>query len=136
MDKESHRGWGSSEGAPQAEGVVEGQVYKVLEGLEWTPHPLNEAVKLKYALTRTDDGVKVTCLLASIPRGEGIPEHTHEVHDIIYPLAGNGKIWIKGLGDFDLKPGVLVSVPPRVPHKVYDVTEDMLIYDVFSDAIV
>ena len=31
------------------------------------------------------------------------------------------------------KTGVLVSVPPKVPHKVYDVTEDMEIYDVFSD---
>jgi len=37
--------------------------------------------------------VKVTCLLARIPKGEMIPEHTHKVHDILYPLSGKAKIW-------------------------------------------
>ena len=34
-----------------------------------------------------------------------------------------------------LKKGVLVNVPPGVPHKVYNVTEDMEIFNVFSGAI-
>jgi quercetin dioxygenase-like cupin family protein len=73
--------------------------------------------------------------LARIPKGESIPEHTHAVHDILYPLSGKAKVWIKGLGDLELKKGVLVSVPPGVVHKVYEVTEDLEVYDVFSEAI-
>ena len=76
-------------------------------------HPLNENVKLGYILTRRDDQVNVTCLLAKVPKGEEIPEHTHEVHDIIYPLSGKGKIWIKGLGDLELKNGGTGECSPK-----------------------
>lgn len=133
MKKENPTGWCTSNTTMQAE--IMGQVYKDTTELEWVSHPLNENVKLAFILTQKNDQVNVTCLLAKVPKEEDIPEHTHPVHDIIYPLSGKGKIWIKGLGDLELKKGVLVSVPPKVPHKVYEVTEDMEIYDVFSDAI-
>jgi quercetin dioxygenase-like cupin family protein len=90
---------------------------------------------MAFLLTKKDDGVEVTTLLIRIPKGEGLPEHTHLAHDIIFPLSGKAKIWIKGMGDYELKKGVLMHVPPGVLHKLYDVTEDVEIYDVFSGAI-
>ncbi len=134
MAETKDQGWSSSISRDLTEQDLN-QVYKVGEDAKWVPHPLNEKVKLKYLLTKKDDGVKVTCLLARVPQGESIPEHTHQVNDILYPLTGKGIIWIQGIGELELKRGVLVNVPPGVLHKVYKITEDMEIYDVFSDAI-
>ena len=133
MKENGRIGWYGPDTATQAK--IRDQVYKDYTAVNWEPHPLNEKVKLAYILTQRKDHVAVTCLLARVPRGEEIPEHTHYVHDIIFTLSGRGKIWIKGLGALELRNGVLVSVPPNVPHRVYDVTEDMEIYDVFSGAI-
>jgi quercetin dioxygenase-like cupin family protein len=96
---------------------------------------MNKNVQLGFVLTKRDDGVEITSLLAKIPKGEVVPEHTHQVHDILCPLSGKGKAWIQGIGDLDLERGVVVSVPPGAVHKVYKVTEDMEVYDVFSGAI-
>jgi quercetin dioxygenase-like cupin family protein len=129
------KGWRSAAGAAGADLEAKDRIYKQVRKIKWEPHPLNHKVQLGFLLTKKDDGVKVTCLLARIPKGESIPEHTHAVHDILYPLSGKAKVWIKGLGDLELKKGVLVSVPPGVVHKVYEVTEDLEVYDVFSEAI-
>jgi quercetin dioxygenase-like cupin family protein len=129
------KGWRSAARAGRADTEAKDRIYKQRRKIKWEPHPLNDKVQLGFLLTKKDDGVKVTCLLARIPKGESIPEHTHAVHDILFPLSGKARIWIKGLGDLDLKKGVLVSVPPGVIHKVYEVTEDLEVYDVFSDAI-
>lgn len=135
MTTKKREGWGSASNSQEIDKEAKGQVYKEEDKIKWESHPLRNKVKLGYLLTKKEDGVKVTCLLARIPKGEMIPEHTHKVHDILFPLSGKGKIWIKGLGELELKKGVLVSVPPETAHKVYDVTEDLEIYDVFSDAI-
>jgi quercetin dioxygenase-like cupin family protein len=128
-------GWGSASSLQKVDKKNKGQVYKEKEKIKWESHPLSSKVKLGYLLTKKDDGVKVTCILARIPKGEMVPEHTHKVHDILFPLSGKAKIWIKGLGELELKKGVLVCVPPEIAHKIYDVTEDLEVYDVFSNAI-
>ncbi len=135
MSTKKGEGWGSASTSKEINKKALGKIYKEEGKMKWEPHPLNATVKLGYLLTKKDDGVKVTCLLAKLPKGSEIPEHTHKVHDILFPLSGKGKIWIKGLGEMELKRGVLVSVPPDTAHKVYDITEDMEVYDVFSDAI-
>ena len=121
---------------PDINGEEVGRIYKRLKNVKWEPHPINENVQLGFILTKKEDGVELTSLLAKVPRGEVIPEHIHQVHDIILPLSGKAKIWIKGLGEFELKRGVLVNVPPGAVHKVYDVTEDLEVYDVFCGPIV
>ena len=128
-------GWGVPGQAGELDESMKPHVYKEEARLEWEPHPLNRNVKLKFLLTKKDDAVEITALLATIPHGETIPEHTHKEHDIIYPLKGRGKIWVKGLGDLALVPGTLLNVPPETPHKIYKVEEDLLVYDVFSGAI-
>ena len=44
-------------------------------------------------------------------------------------------MWVDGTGEFLLQPGVIVRVPKGIKHKITEVTEDLLIYDVFSPAL-
>ena len=53
---------------------------------------------------------------AGVTRGETVPENTHDVHDILYPISGKGKIRVEGIGDLDLMKGVLVLAPPGIRH--------------------
>lgn len=135
MSSEKIEGWGSADEARRLEEGTKEHVYKELKNMDPTPHPLNEQVKLTYLLTKKDDDVEVTIIHALLPKGSDIPEHVHEVHDIIYPVSGKAKIWIQGIGDLKLEKGVIVNVPPRVLHKVYDVREDLEVFDVFSGPI-
>lgn len=135
MAMEKRQGWDIATDSREITKEVPPHVCQKIEDLQWEPHPINKNVKLAFLLTRKDDGVEVTTLLVKIPKGAGLPEHTHEAHDIIFPLSGKAKLWIKGMGDYELKRGVFMHVPPGVLHKLYDVTEDMEIYDVFSGAI-
>ncbi len=103
---------------------------------DWQPHPSAAAIEIKPLLTKKEDGAAVSCLLVRAPKGSEIPEHIHQTSaDIIYPLAGKAKVVIAGHGEFPLIPGVLVRVPPNTVHRIYDVTEDLLAYDVFVPPI-
>ena len=97
MAAEHGQGWGTPADAKGISEQVKGHVYKKAKEINWQPHPMNQKVKLGFILTKKEDEVEVTCLLAKIPKGEEIPEHTHAVHDIIFPLSGRGKIWIKDI---------------------------------------
>ena len=136
MNSEKAEGWGSADQAKELEEGKKANVYKELKDLEPKSHPLNEQVKLTYLLTKKDDDVEVTIIHALLPKGSDIPEHVHDVHDIIYPVSGKATIWIDGIGDLKLEKGVIVDVPPGVLHKVYNVVEELEVFDVFSGAIV
>jgi mannose-6-phosphate isomerase-like protein (cupin superfamily) len=41
-------------------------------------------------------------------------------------------MWIDGIGDFDIEKGTFVRVPKNTRHRIYDVTEEILNYDVFA----
>jgi len=89
-----------------------------VEELEWQPHKTVKSVEIK------------------IGRGLEVPEHIHEdSDDILYPLSGKAKMWVEGSGEFSLEPGVIVRVPQGTKHRIYDVSEDLLIYDVFWPAL-
>jgi mannose-6-phosphate isomerase-like protein (cupin superfamily) len=45
-------------------------------------------------------------------------------------------MWVEGTGEFSLEPGVIVKVPPGTRHKITDVSEDLLVYDVFFPALI
>jgi len=135
MTEGKREGWGTAADAREINKEMIGQIYKQFRDVKREPHPINKNVLLGFILTKKDDGVEITSLLARVPKGEVVPEHTHEVHDILCPLSGKGKVWIKGIGDLELKRGVVVSVPPGALHKVYDVTEALEVYDIFSGPI-
>jgi quercetin dioxygenase-like cupin family protein len=109
-------------------------VMKVDE-LEWQPHPTAKGVEIKVLISRAAQGTDVTCMLVRIGRGLEVPEHIHDQSDdILYPLAGKAMMWAEGSGDFALEPGVIVRVPQGTKHRIFDVSEDLLIYDVFWPA--
>ncbi|WP_291491225.1 cupin domain-containing protein [Desulfurella sp.] len=103
-----------------------------IEDLKFIEHPSNKNVKIGYILTHKDDNVDFTSAIVKIPKGQSIPEHTHNVYDIICPLSGKGTIWVENAGECELKKGVFVKVPPHTKHKIYNVEEDLEIYDIFS----
>ena len=112
------------------------EVKRTLENIDWIPHPTAQGVRIKPMITQKEDGLDVTCMLVNIPAGEEVPEHIHEGQDdIIYPLKGKASMWVDGSGDFALEPGVIVRVPKGVRHRVYDVKEGLVVYDVFCPAL-
>ena len=113
------------------------EIYTKINGLPWNPHPIAEGVKIKALVTKKDDDLNVSCLLVKIPVGREVPEHTHEEQvDILYPLQGSAEMHVEGTGTFRLEPEIVVRVPKGVKHKIFNVTEEVLVYDVFHPATI
>ena len=111
------------------------EICTAVDSLSWAPHPIAEGVEIKPLVTKKDDGLDVTCVLVKIPAGKDIPEHIHETQaDILYPLQGSAEMYVEGAGNFPLKPGIVVRVPMGAKHKIFNVTEALLVYDVFQPA--
>jgi quercetin dioxygenase-like cupin family protein len=107
-----------------------------IEELGWQPHPTAEGVEIKVLISQAGQGTDVTCMLVRIARGLQVLEHVHDhSEDILYPLAGKARMWVEGSGEFSLEPGVIVRVPRGVRHRIFGVTEDLLLYDVFWPAL-
>ncbi len=108
------------------------QVVKREKDLKWAPHPFL-SVQIMPFLTKKDDQADITCFLVKVPKGTRIEEHVHETQeDIIYVMKGKGRMWVEGVGDFALEAGAFIRVPRNTRHRIYDVTEDLLNFDVFS----
>jgi len=113
------------------------EAYRSVEEISWIPHPAARGVKIKPLISEKEHGLKVTGMLINIPVGKQVPEHIHEEQDdVLYPLQGRAIMWVDGTGNFSLEPGVIVRVPKGVKHKISDVTENLLIYDVFCPALI
>lgn len=113
------------------------QTNRPVESIDWEPHPTVPGVKIKPMVTKKNDNLDVSCILVHVPAGGEVPEHIHDIQDdIIYPLAGKASMWVDGTGTFPLEPGSIVRVPKGTRHKVFDVVENLLVYDVFSPALV
>ena len=108
------------------------ELVRDIEELEWQPHPTADGVEIKVLVSQSVQGTDVTCMLVRIGRGLEVPEHVHDrSDDILYPLAGRARMWVEGSGDFSLEPGVIVRVPQGTRHRIFDVSEELLLYDVF-----
>ena len=113
------------------------EIAKTVDDIPWRPHPLVKEVNIKPLVTKSEDGLNVTCLLVKVPAGIEIPEHVHEEQaDILYPIQGKAEVDVEGAGTFSLKPGVIVRVPKGTKHRIFNVTEDLLVYDVFQPATI
>jgi quercetin dioxygenase-like cupin family protein len=113
------------------------EVYTKIAKLTWKPHMLAAGAQIKPLVTKKDDDLNVSCILVKIPAGIEIPEHIHAGQvDILYPLSGRAEMYVEGKGAFALEPGVVVRVPMGAKHKIYNVTEELLIYDVFHPATI
>ena len=111
------------------------EICKTVEDISWLSHPLVKEVNIKPLVTKSEDGLNVTCMLVRVPAGIEVPEHIHEEQvDILYPLQGKAEMDVEGAGTFLLKPGVVVRVPIGTKHRIFNVTEELLLYDVFQPA--
>jgi len=112
------------------------KVQRSVDNIPWVPHPTAQGVRIKPMISEKEHGLNVTCMLVNIPVDKEVPEHIHDSQDdIIYPLQGKASMWVDGTGIFSLEPGVIVRVPKGTKHRVYDVTEELLVYDVFFPAL-
>ena len=112
------------------------EINRLVEGIPWIPHPVAAGVTIKPLISSKDHNLNVTCMLVKVPIGIEVPEHIHEKQDdILYPLKGKALMWVEGAGEFTLEPGIIVRVPTGKKHKIVDVVEELLIYDVFSPAL-
>ena len=113
------------------------KMHRLVDGLPWLPHQFAQGVRIKPMITQKEDQLDVTCMLVEVPAGGEVPEHVHETQDdILYPLSGKGIMWIDGEGEFPIEPGLIIRVPKGKRHKITDVTEALMIYDVFCPALI
>jgi quercetin dioxygenase-like cupin family protein len=112
------------------------EVCRLLDNIPWMPHPTAEGVRVKSYISQRGHGLDVTCMLVNVPEGKEVAEHVHPAQDdILYPLGGKATMWVEGTGEFALEPGIVVRVPKGTKHKIFDVTEELLILDVFCPAL-
>jgi len=103
------------------------------EEIEWQDHPTVKGAKIKILQSKAKQGALATTQLVSMPKGPGIPAHVHEESDdIVFVLKGKAIMEIEGIGSFDLKKGSCMRVPKNTKHRIHDVTEDLLQYNVFA----
>lgn len=112
------------------------EAYRQIDRIPWTQHPNTKEVVIKPLISQIDHGLDVTCMLVRVPVGIEVGEHIHSNQDdILYPLTGKGTMWVEGIGEFELFSGIVVRVPKGTKHKILNVTEELLIYDVFCPAL-
>jgi quercetin dioxygenase-like cupin family protein len=73
-------------------------------------------------------------LLLHLKAGEVIPEHQTHGAILVHCLAGQGN-FAAGGERTELRPGILVSVPPSAPHSVTAADEELLLLVVISEAV-
>ncbi len=113
------------------------EVNRKVENIPWTPHPVVPGISIKPLISSKEHGLNVTCMLVTVPVGKEVPEHIHDTQDdILYPLKGKAVMWVEGVGDFTIEPGLIVRVPHGKKHKITNVVEELLVYDVFSPSLI
>lgn len=103
------------------------------EDMEWQPHPSDlPGVKMKVARSRERDGTEGSIAWVLVEKGAGVPLHVHrDSDDNLYILEGRAKMRMDGKV-FDIDQGCQITVPKGTGHEIFDVEEDLLIYNVFS----
>jgi quercetin dioxygenase-like cupin family protein len=116
---------------------VEMKINRKVEDIPWMPHPVVPGISIKPLISSKEHNLNVTCMLVTVPAGKDVPEHIHDTQDdILYPLKGKAVMWVEDVGEFTLEPGLIVRVPKGKKHKITNVVEELLVYDVFSPALI
>jgi mannose-6-phosphate isomerase-like protein (cupin superfamily) len=107
------------------------------ESLAWVPHPTVKDVFIKKIITMEKYGPESpSIIMVRVPAGVVVPEHVHtNSEDILFILSGAATMWIDGAGEMPLRKGTVVRVPRNTKHRIFDITEELLVYDVFSPGI-
>ena len=107
------------------------------DNLAWENHPTVKDVSIKRVVTTEQFGKNSpSIIMVKVPVDVEVPEHIHEQsEDILFILSGNATMWIDGIGNLKLQRGMVVRVPGNTKHKIFNVTDELLVYDVFSPGI-
>ena len=113
------------------------EVLFTIDNLAWIPHPTVSDVFIKKIITMETFGQESPSIIeVRIPVGVVVPDHIHKnSEDILFILSGAGTMWIDGVGEVPLRKGNVVRVPRNTNHRIFDITEELLVYDVFSSGI-
>jgi len=99
----------------------------------WQPHPKFEGIEIKPFFSQKAQGSQATVVLVRIKKGVLLPEHIHEdSDDIVYILSGRGKGFVEGVGEFVVQKGMGIRIPKMKKHRMYDIEEDLIFYDIFA----
>jgi mannose-6-phosphate isomerase-like protein (cupin superfamily) len=125
----------SSVGIERKEIIME--VLFTTDSLAWVPHPTVSDVFIKKIVTMEAFGQESpSIIMVRIPVGVVVPDHIHEnSEDILFILSGSATMWIDGVGEVPLREGSVIRVPRNTKHRIFDVTAELLVYDVFSPGI-
>jgi quercetin dioxygenase-like cupin family protein len=99
--------------------------------LPWEPHPFLKELIIKKLLSYEKDDVDLSIMLVRAKKGAEVPAHIHGQDDIVYQLEGKSKMWVEGVGDFELGPGSFIRIPAGVKHQPHAIEEDVLAFDIF-----
>ena len=101
--------------------------------VKWQAHPGFEGVKIKILQSWREQGALATIVITQVPKCIEVPWHIHEnSDDILFILRGKATISLDGIGTYNLEEGSCIRVPKATKHKIHDVVEDLIIYDVFA----
>jgi quercetin dioxygenase-like cupin family protein len=100
--------------------------------LSWEPHPTFSELLVKKLLSHEMDKVDLTIMMIRARKGIQVPAHEHEQDDIVYQLEGKCKMWVEGVGDFDMSSGSFIRIPAGIRHQPHHFEEDVVAVDIFS----
>lgn len=103
----------------------------------WQPHPEVAGLKIIEMLSKRNDKAGITCALVKTAPGTVTERHVHEnSEDIFYIIRGKGKLYLDGVDEIKLEPGLFVRIPPNTLHGLFDVEEELIAYDIWFPAII
>ena len=99
----------------------------------WAPHPSGLAgVKMKKLRSRGNGEFQESIAIVKIEAGAVVPVHMHKKEDDnLYILSGRARMRV-GSELYELIMGSQISVPAGIQHEIFDVDEDLYVYDVFA----
>lgn len=105
--------------------------------IPWQDHPSLKNISIKKIITTEAFGKdSPSIIMVKIPAGAEVTEHIHDgSEDMLFILAGRGTMEIEGQGRFSLRKDVVVRVPRNTRHRIFDVSEEIIVYDVFNPGI-
>ena len=107
--------------------------YKKIEDVEWEPHFMTDHGEIKWIYTREKDDSPITVMLIRFEDGVTLPDHVHrDQPDLVYVVQGGGTMFIDGMGEFPLEPGMVAQVPPNTKHAIRNTHDNLMIYNVFA----
>ncbi|MBU8913736.1 MAG: cupin domain-containing protein [Spirochaetales bacterium] len=101
--------------------------------VEWEPHPAGiPGVELKKLRSRDTGNHQESIAMVRVQANSVVPPHVHENEDDnLYILSGRARMRVAD-EDFEIGPDAQITVPAGVQHEIYDVAEDLVVYDVFA----